>query len=290
MDDDDLLYHYTTVEGLIGMLGNRHVTPTFRLTQVGYTNDEADFWHAQDLASEKILRLHNECPRVLAAMRGLWRVPPGGMLMLAPTNSLRDGPFNWPFVFQFSLTRMPDLLSQWRGYAPDGGYSLGFRYSDLKSLAKSSRLRLDACVYDEQKKGEMIEAVVREAEALVVPPIPDAKPSDNNAERSAIAGHVQKSVTLNWAPFFKHPSFEEEQEWRLVATRQPTGWRARGNMIVPFYEIDISARGKNPVPVREIIIGPGVNFKQAEEAIKSMTDLVRRGALTIRRSKSTLRH
>ena len=44
------------------------------------------------------------------------------------------------YTFAFSLSEEPDVLSQWRGYTPNGGYSIGFFYESIKEIARQNNL------------------------------------------------------------------------------------------------------------------------------------------------------
>jgi hypothetical protein len=59
------------------------------------------------------------------------------------------------------------------------------------------------------------------------------------------------------APTIKHPSFYEEEEWRLISGALGTGmakilFRIGKSMIVPYLKFDL---GKE-FPLREIVVGP----------------------------------
>ena len=58
-----------------------------------------------------------------------------------------------PFVASFSENG--DQLSQWRAYCPKGnGFSIGFRYSDLSYLLKTTGFRLVKCIYGSGGAGD----------------------------------------------------------------------------------------------------------------------------------------
>jgi hypothetical protein len=117
MKDDDLLYHYTSAAGLIGLLGTDATSARMWMTQIQYMNDDSEFYHAYEFARSEIESLKEECPNARRVISGIWGIP----------HDLKDR--NLPPVkrtmitryFAFSLTENPDLLSQWRGYCPDGG-------------------------------------------------------------------------------------------------------------------------------------------------------------------------
>ena len=53
-------------------------------------------------------------------------------------------------IYVASFTANPDLLSQWRGYCPNGaGFCLGFSCQNLAGFSAENEFRLAECIYDE---------------------------------------------------------------------------------------------------------------------------------------------
>jgi hypothetical protein len=243
--DDDLLYHYTTAAGLIGLLGTDASSARMWMTQIQYMNDDSEFYHAYEFARSEIVK---------------------GELMTR--------------YFAFSLTEKPDLLSQWRGYSPDGGYCIGFKFGDLKKLADSNIFSLRPCIYNDAEKKLMISKLVRTIELGIqngeVDPsvktnikIPEKSRADATARL-----RIQEQIN-SLAPFLKHSGFQEECERRLAGivgaqNDKRAKWRARGSSIVPYAELDISQAGPIPVVARKVIVGPGADYNLACHAIKFM--------------------
>jgi hypothetical protein len=85
------------------------------------------------------------------------------------------------------------------------------------------------------------------------------------------------------APFLKHKSFSEENEYRIVGTcarpkfipagekREPKSimTRPRGSMIIPYIELFDTTR---PLPIRSIIVGPHPYQEKQADAVKLMLD------------------
>jgi hypothetical protein len=290
--DDDLLYHYTSAAGLIGLLGTPTSAATMWLTQIQYMNDEAEFYHAYELARGEIIRLRTECPNVRRVIAGMWGIPHDIHGTLEPVRETILHRY-----FTFSLSEEPDLLSQWRGYAPDGGYSVGFKVGDLKKLAAAHRFQFQRCIYDDnEKKGEIatkmreIEAAFQQGEADYTIGSISSMPEGQQAEGTARA-RVQMAVN-RVSSYFKHQSFQEEREWRIVgmvgATDGGARWRARGNSIIPYCELNIGPGGPESIAPIEVIIGPGVDYHLAKYSIEMMK-FENLGKLQIRPSASTLR-
>ncbi len=51
-------------------------------------------------------------------------------------------------IFVFFLSEKGNLLSQWRGYYPHGGYSIGFNTLAFGKLMEKKGLRFVKCIYE----------------------------------------------------------------------------------------------------------------------------------------------
>ncbi|MBY3359225.1 DUF2971 domain-containing protein [Rhizobium laguerreae] len=294
LPEQALLYHYTSAQGLLGMLGTPGRPARMWLTQVQYMNDSEEFYHAYTMAADCLTDMRFECPGARKAVSGLFGLP--HEVSHQRRRDLSD--FGITRLFSFSLTEMSDQLSQWRGYAPEGGCCLGFEVNDLIKMAGENGFKLLQCIYDPDQKRHLVEQCVRRAERMVEECIVDPRlrsQSSNEddqqlAEQSARV-FVQEEIA-KLAESFKNSSFYEEREWRVSGTVSATDgrsrWRTRGNMIVPYCSIDISEAAGNPVPLKEVIVGPGVDFYHMKHAI-TFINYPKHLRLPVRPSTSSLR-
>lgn len=231
------LYHYTSVEGLKGILDNESLWTT----QIQYMNDSKEFGHAVDIALGLIKR------KKLSASARLTK------FYSAMENTL--GSSNGARTFIFSMTENPDQLSQWRGYCGLGGYSIGFNKSALQELCETSNFRLEKCVYDDTEKerliGEVIEAAVSYFESQ------DGREDFDVIERES----KFYSRILKIGSTMKHSSFVEEQEWRLIGgpfswKDEKSQWRTRDGLLLPYYELKLARDEDGYLPISEVYIGP----------------------------------
>lgn len=59
------------------------------------------------------------------------------------------------------FSQQTNLLSQWRGYCPKGGYSLGFAFNELAQLCdRSADSTFAACVYEKEDRGKLVDSMV----------------------------------------------------------------------------------------------------------------------------------
>lgn len=124
-----------------------------------------------------------------------------------------------------SFSEEGDLLSQWRAYCPAvGGFSIGIPANHLKQLIESKNksrapfshmsdsLRADRL---KEKYRKMPSLYRLENEFLFVKCIYDIEMQKQIAEE--IGSKVSMEDAIKLCPIFKHPSFAEEKEWRIIS-------------------------------------------------------------------------
>jgi len=230
----EILYHYTTASGLLGILEKQSLWAT----DVGYLND---YMEVELSIHELMDGLATEAARREEA-HGL----DGGGLRAAETtlvDHLGGGRFG-PFVASFCESG--DLLSQWRGYGR-GGYALGFESAALLSLPTlddGTAVELLRVEYGDEAKARMLGRVIDEALHLD----PSVSPY----------WFGPLNIALRGLATIKDSGFSEENEWRLYALPRGSFTLEKSRAlpsgaIAPYIEI--------PLPItalKRIVIGPGV--------------------------------
>lgn len=236
------LYHYTSIDGVKGILGENSLWAS----QIHFLNDTQEFKYSISIFQKVLAELRKELPKndVLALLYG-------SMEDLFLTTPLDKAP-----VCVFSLSKEGDLLSQWRGYCPPGGgYSIGFRSDSLIQFSKTHELYLAPCIYDETKQ----EAIIKEA----VTKICDTTLKKWTGSEVEISEFISEPVVQLFIDFsriasaLKHPSFHQENEWRIISGLIPNRnmeFRVRKSMMLPYFSI--SFKDFKPFLIDEIIIGP----------------------------------
>ncbi|MGH1432782.1 MAG: DUF2971 domain-containing protein [Neptuniibacter sp.] len=245
----DRLYHYTSVEGLKGILDNESLWTT----QIQYMNDSKEFSHAVDIAFQIIKR------KKYNAEEGLLKYYEAMEHSLKSSNGAR--------TFIFSMTENPDQLSQWRGYCGLGGYSIGFNKSSIVKLAASQGYRLEKCLYDDAEKAKIIEKVIDESVVFFnsLALVSDHKKAVHD---SKFYGHF-----LRIGSIMKHSSFSEENEWRLIGgpfswKNPPSRWRTKDGLLLPYYEFYLNRDEDGFLPISEVYIGPCREQKLASDSLR----------------------
>ena len=245
------LYHYTSFSGLLGIVGIRALWAS----DIRYMNDSAELKHTADL-------LRTEISRRLGAGHG--------------RHHLFDQFLDWftyritngHMLFAASFRANGNLLSQWRGYSRLGkGVSLGFDPDYILNFACQQSFQIGRCIYSSEQQqrliGQVIDAVERLAEEHEL--AREDSPAERNGAYQAVFQLIESDL-LRIAAILKHPSFREEEEWRIVSPvitdymSAPVLFREGNSMLVPFIEFNLSS-GKNvPITIEHLFLGPTPNI------------------------------
>lgn len=236
-----LLFHYTTLAGLTGILG----TQSLWASCIHYLNDSEEFKHGLDVVKEIA-----------------WdRLPTatGAHALFLKRVMTAVAQYAGGFVYLASFAEDGDLLSQWRGYAHTGGVSIGFDFFALRELASSHNFLLVKCIYDHQTKRRLASEFLDDALSRIPS---DAELMEGEVEIKAYA-FIERYFQISAA--FKNPSFVEEDEWRLVSRYVPVTHprvkvRTTTRMLVPYYDLPLD-RGKQrenrkDLGIEVITVGP----------------------------------
>lgn len=255
----DTLYHYTTLNGLLGIVDSGHL----RASDVRYMNDSTELRHTLDLMREHITR------RVIAGTDH-----PSLLNQLLDWLSHRI--VGGPMLFGASFRANGNLLSQWRGYSAHGkGVSLGFDPHHILSCAQRQRFQVGRCVYDPDRQKALIEEVVDAVEHYAAD---DEYDGQNKPTHRAIFERIEGRL-LRLAAILKHPAFEEEQEWRIVSPvvtdvgDQPVHFREGVSMLVPWYAFvlrDEEAAGA--MGLDHVYLGPTSNIDLSMNSLQLFLD------------------
>ncbi len=245
----ETLYHYTSLAGMMGIIESG----VLRASDIRYMNDSAELRHTLDLVAKQVTR------RLVAGTDN-----PALLNQLLDWLSHRI--VGGPLLFGASFRANGNLLSQWRGYSAHGkGVSLGFNPAHIARCAAGPGFQLARCIYDSAEQVRLIEQIIDAIEKLAAEVGPDSDGSSWSQIFSRIEGDI-----LRIAAVLKHPSFAEEQEWRLISPVQDTGeaiqFREGGSMLIPFYAFELRDGSSGQIKLDHVYLGPTSN---AELSIKS---------------------
>ena len=210
------LFHYTTVEGLKGIIESN----TLWATSAYHLNDSSEIEYGCKLVSDTInewlIANHQQQPNGLT-------LP---LLVLKHLRTFFEDPVSRVSrhvgIYVSCFCENGNLLSQWRAYGQAGGYSIGLLSSELE-LAMCApgffATRLLKVNYDRKQQYARIHSVLRDfievVEDQTLYTIPNERPA--LLEFLSQLETYLLELVMDEIVAFKNPAFEQEREWRIVA-------------------------------------------------------------------------
>jgi Protein of unknown function (DUF2971) len=279
-----LLYHYTTVDGLQGIVGEN----CLRATSAYFLNDSTeitygckilaralDEWARNTSRSEGALSL-----RLLRDLRQSFGEDPLKMSPIRP-------------VYLACFCEDDNLLSQWRAYGQAGGYSIGFAVpSDgivggmrpEPNIYTAKWLKVE---YDEREQAKKCEAILE----AILPVLDEA---DTARALQAVRSHpmvgyakflaATEELLLDEIVGFKNNAFDVEREWRIVVRPRellkqatddggkkpaPVYFRSVRGALVPYVKL-VPVEGK--LPIASVRSGPTLDRSTAALAVQMLLE------------------
>jgi hypothetical protein len=213
------IYHYTSAAGVEGIISGG----MFRGTNFSFLNDASELEYGRDL----IVRV-TECELQKMTLPLLQHAFSRAITEFEAKSAASE-------VYVSCFSAACDLLSQWRAYgAPGARYCIEV---DTKLLAAhegiGSPFYFDKLIYDKQHQEHTGAHQIRYAcEAIEEEIYQHATSEEKTLVESA---SLISTMFLELMPFFKHPGFAEEVEWRAVAVQAtPAGFDTSSGILCPF--------------------------------------------------------
>jgi hypothetical protein len=291
--DGGLLYHYTTAEGLKGIVDNDEIWAT----SAYYMNDSAEIlygyrvlhraiesWiNGKNLPDDSIARGYAESLVRYFGHDALERN------IVTP-------------VYLTCFCEEANLLSQWRAYGSAGGYNIGFRVpmeGIVYGITPEPLVYTARCVkveYDVEKQLRR----VRELLDFLLPILDeqDVTESVRSIDTTSPLGFSQlqgtiQEMLLEECMGFKDPAFTVEKEWRFIVRSRahlkqskddgnhvnlPIHFRTARGQIIPYVKLKPN-RAPMPIvgdgthmPIENVTCGPGGDRIWAGMAIRALLD------------------
>jgi hypothetical protein len=299
---ENTLFHYTSAEGLRGILQDR----ALRATAYYSTNDSSEIKYSIKVVENVILNELREkypcasCSKLLDAMR-LEQINKLAIEMTREyirviqdiTNDLSIEAYITCFTRKIdALPYMDGLLSQWRGYCKDGGYAIGFDLEKMREILESpitkSLILMGPVNYE--RTGEDIKKICEryikpwtnelgdlnkvDTDKLEFPLkyfFPEKANSIEREEYHRIAKRAMLNDFYKVLLFQKNPHFKEENEFRICVLKGEGGevdHFNRGDFIIPFV---IDKNADITSCINRIIVGP---CERSEDRAKGVSSLL----------------
>lgn len=242
--------HYTSLEGFRSIVENDQLWAS----NIRFLNDKAEMEFGLKEAVKFLEHQEKQIEKVTSAH---------GVLRRAKKNIQSKG---IPSAFACCFCTDGDSLSQWRGYTNGGqGIAITFEvgrlddhFSEYNAVMAEVAYGTDAT---KQRLTDEFEKLVSSSGGDL---FSDGWPSAENLE----------ALILTLSPQFKHKSFEDEREWRLIINepkkQSDLEYRTKDNVLVPY--LKLGQRGV-PLPITKITVGPGkdvdITMQSVEMFLKS---------------------
>jgi hypothetical protein len=265
--DPELLYHYTSVQGVRGILTSKSLWASL----LHFMNDSKEWLYALDL-----VRQHLSAKINLRSDKNWFAFIADLIESVGRIEGLN--------ICVFSLTAMPNQLSQWRAYCPpEGGYNISFNVSTLRQHLHRLGFQLMKCVYDSVLQSQIIEVIVNQVIGEVGELPDDAA---INVQVNVALRKLSEQLAVV-APILKHPDFKEEQEWRafslVKANDSKMDYRIKGSIVIPHCVLKIETP-EWKFPIWSVTVGPHAHQKLAMRGLQA---IVLQTALNMRVTMST---
>jgi hypothetical protein len=286
------LWHYTDATGLMGIIESDQLWATGSR----FLNDATET--SQGIGVFRKAMQEAVDGQQVAGHTREWL----GRLLAGP----QDGRGMWEWLdanlslYVTCFCEKADLLSQWRGYGSHGtgnGYAIGFEpprdnpHAWIQTVRDRSGydISIRRVEYSEDRQLDLCRDLLARLTSFL---------DSNNTE----AGRDEFTVALvdglvQVASFFKHPSFQEEQEWRVIYSRVndanalPRHFRDGSGVPVPYVRLSLPApvgAHEGRLPIARIQIGPGAPDR-AERGVRELLEEHRRDLVQVDRSAVPLR-
>lgn len=235
------IYHYTDVNGLIGLITSGCIWAT----HVSRLNDSSENAHGFNLV---IAHVRDNLPK---SSRPLIEK---ALLELQSVDT---------YVACYSTNC--DLLSQWRNYTGTRvGYSLGFETSRMVTLDDRMPL-LEQVIYKDSVAKAVLNLLLKKVDDFL------NQNSFGEVEVGYLLGMVRAMLNII-ACIVKHHKFEEENEYRQFFQPGRTGlkmepfFRASQFGLTPYVKIQFLEKGT--LPLKNVTVGPCQDFDNESNALR----------------------
>lgn len=285
--DARLQYHYTDINGFMGIMQNRELWAT----NTKFLNDKNECIECLHLGQETTREYSEACTDDSKQyLKCFHKVIQDRINQGSNQN-----------IYSISFCREGDLLSQWRGYGQKGGIAIGFNLVNGTMEHKGKKVAacynfVDRYHYEtvSEEKREKDDFGGSDGEFMIKlwKVIYDKKEKEKilndlidigiqTVRQGFLRGMYEEELVRNimysidyLLPIFKNEGFEEEKEvryiWRDDGTRK-IYFREKNGIIIPYIKCmirDCDCRELEVFPVKDIVIGPQPKQKEVIDGVK----------------------
>lgn len=247
-DKNGLIWHYTSVENLVSFIDD---DAHLYATHTRFVNDYDDGKYASETFIEYLYQQLAYEP---------------GIAKLIPKLSarIRDGLGRLRFILCFS--KKADDLSQWRAYAANGGFAIGFDMEELKNSLTYSKsdlvqFELKECEYINKKQEQILyDEIQREIDKFKVRSNVDISSKEVSRMLEIEIKKIHQD-TMN-ALFYKSDAYKAEDEVRLALMYD--GFSTARDVVIVGEKPRVPVKTNKPINklIKKIYVSPQGNQKK----------------------------
>jgi hypothetical protein len=244
--EDSLLYHYTDLNGFMGIFDTKDLWASNAL----FLNDSSELKYGLDLSRDKFEKvfLSISDKKTKEKFENFYK---NYLQIILKTNS-----------FVVSFCEDGDLLSQWRGYTKDyDGISIGFNHNLLR---KHTYKNIFKVTYEYDRQTEMLNIIFDTLKKIFL-----NYENNNQFDIYHCLNHWVLHFIITLLSM-KDISFSEEKEWRIIYNIDTLknikiDFRVKNNYILPYRKLPFSCFEEI---VQKIILGPSPENNMLEMSIR----------------------
>ena len=253
------VYHYTSLEGLLGIIKSHSLWAT----NIYFLNDKQESYHGCKCFRNTVIQLSGD---VISEEN-----KPILLKALDIYENESDLSKNLPLkhVYSISFCKDDDKLSQWRGYGSKQGISIGFDKDKLIDFVGNVHLNCmaDEIIYTSEKETVQMSKKLKDFFGSSQRGL--LNEMDHFATLTSTYSHLSKLI-----PFFKDSGFSEEDEFRLVFTPYiclpEVHFRVNNNGLVPY--IILHNDTLKYLPIKTITLGPTKDYDFVKSGVRMLLD------------------
>ena len=275
-DSSLILYHYTSFEGLSGILANRAIW----CSHISSFNDPLEFQYGKSLVVQELKSISNNTHEHEIDSFLEWLI---------------DHMEVFEYIYNAYIAcfcESDNLLSQWRGYgASGGGYNVGVAFEsdtkfshDIENIDdndEENHVILRKIIYNQKEQKILIKKVVQVLVESASKGLAEFKKQDNLPEAWPQMASMQAiNILYDIVLSLKHPAFEEEAEWRLIKTIQEGykpqlfNFQERKGRLTSYLNTYIFTQEEDYLqfPVESIRFGPTLDEKITRQSLNLLVN------------------
>jgi hypothetical protein len=269
-------YHFTTHEGIEGIIRNGGIRATYRK----HMNDNKEFEYSKDIIYKAMANIENRSDLPKLAKDISKQVKQNLEIHFNDTAKMSSS-------FCSCLTRSSDDKKQWKKYAEEGrGFALGFNLLQIltrqypKFQTNRPLIFCNPVIYDKTAQLNLVTD-------LMIAGVKDLKNfADNCSQRSEDLTKLRDRITaaifvdlFTISNFMKSETLSFEREMRLfysttdlTVSQLNVQYYKIDSISLPFVLMDMRDTKTKRLPLSEITIGPKASFDREKDFLNDLLD------------------